>query len=169
MILKIIIFFKDILKARYDFSYTGSHSTYHIMRFLYFISDGFLLKLIELFLIRKKNFRKNLTHLFTNNNATYKVTKKIKKEEIDIVMNEILKIETVEGNKKKKLRFLCNGEKNLNLINFNYYEINKIVRLNFERNQLIQNNIIATFVNNFLNEDFIKNAEDFANCNLHLM
>jgi len=75
----------------------------------------------------------------------------------------------VEGNKKKKLRFLSNGEKNLNLINFNYYEINKIVRLNFERNQLIQNNIIATFVNNFLNEDFIKNAEDFANCNLHLM
>jgi hypothetical protein len=101
MILKIIIFFKDILKARYDFSYTGSHSTYHIMRFLYFISDGFLLKLIELFLKRKKNFRKNFTHLFTNNNATYKVTKKIKKEEIDIVINGILKIETVEGNKKK--------------------------------------------------------------------
>jgi hypothetical protein len=76
MMLKIIFFFKDILKAGYHFSYTVSHSTYHIMRFLCFISDGFLLKLIELFLIRKKNFRKNLTHLFTNNNVTYKVTKK---------------------------------------------------------------------------------------------
>jgi len=169
MLLKIFVFFKDIIKARYDFSYTGSLSTYYIMRYLYFISDGLLLKLIEFFLIRKRNFKKNLMFLFKNNNPTYKLIKKIKGEEIDLIINEITKMDTIEGNEKKKIRFLNNKERNLNKIDFNYYKNNKIVRLNFERNQLIHSNIIATFINNFLNEDFIKNAEDFANCNLHLM
>ena len=46
----IIIFIKDLLKARDNPTYTGKGSSYQLMRLLFLISDGLVLNFISKFL-----------------------------------------------------------------------------------------------------------------------
>ena len=165
MFSKIINFFIDIINARKDYSYTGSRSTYNIMRFLYFISDGLLLKLLEFLLLKKRGFKYSIF----NQNNTYKILKDINEQETHKLRNEIIQIETIENNYKNFLKFRDNNYGNLDFLDFDYYEKKNIVRLNFDKDQLIRSDIIANFIKNFLNLDFIKAAESFSGCKLHLM
>jgi hypothetical protein len=166
IIIKIKTFFIDIIKAQKNYSYTGDQTTWNIIRYLYYISDGLLLKFIESFLIKKKNF---FSRSFFKKNPTYKILNKINEDKLEVLRKEILEIKTATGKNKESLRFVDNNSKNLNSLDFNYYEKKKIIRLNFDNGQLIQNVKIASFIKDFLSLDFIKTIEDFSGCKLHLM
>jgi hypothetical protein len=171
MISKIFIFIKDIIKARKDYLYTGNSTSYHILRFLYFLSDGLLLKFIEFFIIKKKN-KKNFSFLIFNQNSTptYKMLKKINDEEIYVLRDEITKMKIIENKSiKADLKFINNYSNDLNFLNFDYYKKKNIVRLDFDKNQLIQNYVVTNFVKNLLNSNLIENTENFFNTELHML
>lgn len=161
---KFFLFLKDIFKARYNSLDSGSKSTYQALRFLYFISDGFLLKPIESWITKK-----NIFSLFFNKNLTYKILPEIDDISASLLKAEILRMQPYSNNEKSSLKFLNDKSVDLNNLDFDYYKRNKIVKLEFDSNEIIQNEYIINFIKKFLNTKFIKMMKEFSNTNIRLV
>ena len=156
LIYSIFIFLKDLKNAKSNRFYSGQESSYKILRFLYFISDGLLLKLLELYLFFNKN---SITNIFKSR-STFKILPKVNDETVNRLKHELMLLQTYCKGKKYPLKF-TNKCQELNYLDFEYYSKNKIVRLDFDRNQIIQNKFITNFIKNLLSSEIIQIIEKF--------
>jgi hypothetical protein len=140
----IVIFIKDLLKARKNPTYTGTGSSYQLMRLLFLISDGLVLNFISKFLKKKNNPK------FFNN--SYKIMPHIKLDEINEIKEEILKMKiSLHKNETTTIKFDIN-----NNIDFDYYKNEKIVRLNILSKDIISNHKVISFLIKNINFDTLK-------------
>jgi hypothetical protein len=137
-------FIKDISIAKKNVRYSGYKSSYFLLRFFYFISNGLLLTLIEKIIktpIKVNKFKDGI-----------KFEEKIEKKKIEQIKKEIFKLDiisNIETHRDIPIKF--NNFKND--FDYEYYKNNKVVRLSFKREQLIANKEISKFI---LDNDFSK-------------
>jgi hypothetical protein len=155
---KIILFFSDLRVAKINHFYTGEKSSYGIIRFLYFISDGLLLKFLESWL-----FKKNPISLIFHSKPTFKNLPKVNDKSVNDIKKQLFKMRVFTKNKQQSsLRFLNRNFQDLNSLDFDFYKKDNVVRLDFDNNQIIQNKFIVNFINTFLNKKLIKIIKEFS-------
>ena len=142
---KIKIFFrfiKDVLIARRNIRYSGYKTSYFLLRFLYLISNGLLLLIIEKIIGKPVKINK-----FKNG---LKFESKIDKNKIKEIKKEIFKqkiISNIDSHRDIQIKMNTLN----NDFDYQYYKYNKIVRLSFKREELISNKQISEFI---LDNDF---------------
>ena len=159
-ILKIIFcFIKDLNKARKDNLYSGHKSSYYMMRYLYYLSDGLLLIILSIII---KVF--SLPSKFLK---SYEFLNPINKRTADDIKNEIFKLNVFTNKKShQNIPLMFNNEENYKKIDFGYYKKNNLVRLNFSRQDLLSNKIISQFI---INNDFSKKIEKIIGNKVYLL
>ena len=161
---KLFIFFKDIKIAKNNQFYTGEEGSYTVLRFLYLISDGFFLKFLELYLFFSKKYFYNIF----SSKLSFETLPKIDEKTIYKLRKELMSIETYSKGKKFPLKFKNNNTQELHFLDFEYYSKNKIVRLDFDRNQIMQNKFLTHFIKDTLSPQLIEVIKKFFGFSPHL-
>ena len=144
---KIKIFFRfiqDVLIAKRNIKYNGYKTSYFLLRFLYLISNGLLLIIIEKFIQKPVKMDK-----FKNG---FKLENKINKNRIQEIKKEIFKqniISNIDSHRDIPIKI----NSFTNDFDYQYYKNKKIVRLSFKREELIANKKISEFI---IENDFSK-------------
>ena len=147
---KFYFFLKDLFEARKNIFHSGKISSYYILRFLYYISDGLFLSFIARLIKTPHNPRK-----FKN---SYQYLKNIDNIEVKKIKEEILKMNIYTNEKhiqNKPINFVDNFSSSS--INYDFYKQNNVVRLNFSRYDLLSNKIISNFI---IQNDYSKTIEN---------
>ncbi len=150
-ILYIKEFIKDLINAKKNKYYSGSEKTYQILRFLYLISHGYFLKIIEFFLLGA-----------ISKNKSFITFEKIPSNEINFLKEEIMKnkIFISQNDQGHNLKYLTDGS-----IDFKYYSKINATRLMFSSKDLIASKKVFEFVEKYNFNELLNN---YFNCKLYL-
>lgn len=147
---KIFCFIKDLYKGRKDNLYSGHQSSYYIMRYLYYLSDGLLLIILSIIL--------KVFSLPSKFSKSYQFLNQINEKTTDDIKNEIFKMNVFTNKKSyQSIPLMLKNEENYKTLDFDHYKQNNLVRLNFNRQDLLSNKLISEFI---IKNDFSKTIEE---------
>ena len=131
----IYFFFDDLVSIKKDIQHQIKDGSYKVMRILYMISDGLLLKLISKYLKIKSSNSSNFNNGYLTLNKLININP-------DLMYKEILKMRLtndVVKNEKVKLT-------SQNNIDYKYYKSKKLVRLNINPEDLMASKVFSEFL-----------------------